>query len=293
MSQFSYYKQQSMMTDPGEYAPMYDALPDNIAGICKAVQGLLIHYVADGYRPPADRVCEIDTRYTSAILQRIVEMDDRPLTEPRSLEQRFVGCCRDYSVLTVSILRHKGIPARVRYGTGAYFEPNFYGDHAILEYWNGTRWVAVDAEMSPAHIQRHNIAFDVLDVPNDQFIRGGRGWLMCRREGADPQRFGLSAKLPLRGAIFVLTELLLDLAALNKVEMLCWDSWGIVRRFDTLTTEEQSFLDQVAEATLDNNRFAEWATLFQHDDLILPDTIESYSPAAKKDQMPIIVQWQT
>ena len=193
------------ITDPGDNAHLYAAIPDDIAGICRTVQGLLVHYVADGYRPPAERVCEIDTRYTTTMLQRILELDDRPLTEARPLEQRLVGCCRDYSVLTVSILRHKGIPARVRYGTGAYFEPGFYGDHVILEYWNGQRWVAVDSEMSPQHIKRHGITFDVFDVPDDQFVRGGRGWLMCRREGADPNQFGISVHLPMRGAVFTVT----------------------------------------------------------------------------------------
>ena len=223
------------------------------------------------------------------MLQRILELDDRPLTEARPLEQRLVGCCRDYSVLTVSILRHKGIPARVRYGTGAYFEPGFYGDHVILEYWNGQRWVAVDSEMSPQHIKRHGITFDVFDVPDDQFVRGGRGWLMCRHEGADPNQFGISVHLPMRGAVFTVTEMLLDLAALNRTEMLCWDSWGIVSKVESLTEDDERFLDELAEATLDNSRFANWQILFQHELLRLPDTIKSYSPAVPPDQMPLTV----
>ena len=284
------YKQQSIMTDPGDYADLYDAIPDDIVGICEAVQGLIVHYVIDGYRPPQERLCEIDTRYTTAMLQRILELDDRPLTEARPVEKRFVGCCRDFTVLTVSILRHKGIPARARYGAGAYFEPNFYGDHVILEYWDGKRWVAVDSEMSPYHIQRLGIQFDVFDVPDDQFVRGGRGWLMCRREGVDPNRFGISSKLPLRGLPFIVTEMVLDLAALNRVEMLCWDSWGYASAIQELTEDDKAFLDQVAEATLDDSRFDEWGSLFQHEKLQIPSLIKSFSPAVKPDDMPIEVQ---
>lgn len=289
MTEQDFYSQHSPFTNPDDYAKLYNTIPDDIQSICRAVQGLLVHYVADGYQPPSDRLREIDTRYTKGILARILELDDQPLTTPRSIEKRLVGCCRDYSVLTVSILRHKGIPARVRYGTGAYFEPSFYGDHAILEYWNGDRWVAVDSEMSPKHIQRHGITFDVFDVPDDQFVRGGRGWLMCRKEGADPNQFGIASSIPIRGLVILLTEMMLDLASLNRFELLCWDSWGFAANFGALIELDKLFFDDVAEATLDNNRFTEWQVLFEHDKLAIPNTIRSYSPAVPLSEHPVTV----
>ncbi|MCA9904681.1 MAG: transglutaminase domain-containing protein [Anaerolineae bacterium] len=285
----AFYLPHSPITDPGDFARLYDAVPDDIAGICRAVQGLVVHYTEDGYRPPHNRLCEIDTRYAAAILQRILELDDRPLTQPRALEQRLVGCCRDYTVLTVSILRHKGIPARARYGTGTFFEAGYYCDHVILEYWNGSRWVAVDSEMGETQIKHFGITFDVLDVPDDQFVRGGQGWLMCRREGADPDRFGLGSGSPLHGWDFILTEMLLDLAALNRVELLCWDSWGFASGDFALSDDDKTFLDRVAAATLDNARFEECQALFQHEKLRVPDVIQSYSPAVPREQLPVTV----
>ncbi len=289
MLQQDYYCHQSPITDPGDCADLYDALPDNIAGICRAAQGLIVHYAAPEHHPTPERMSEIDCRYMTTMLKRILELDDRPLTVTRPMEKRLVGCCRDITVLVVSILRHKGIPARARYGAAKYFATGYYNDHVILEYWNGRRWVGVDSELSTAVIERFNIRFDPLDVPDDQFLRGGMGWLMCRRDAADPTRFGLGPNSLLYGWEFIITEMLLDLAALNRLEMLCWDSWGKVERFIDLSDDDKIFLDELARATLDESRSQEWALLYEDERLRIPPLIESYSPAAKPEAMPLMV----
>ena len=68
---------------------------------------------------------------------------------PRPLDRRLVGNCRRFSVLLVAMLRHQGVPARARCGFGAYFLPNHFEDHWVVEYWNqeGGRWVFVDAQL--------------------------------------------------------------------------------------------------------------------------------------------------
>lgn len=290
MTAQAYYKIHSPVTDPGVYSALYDGLPDDIENISAAVRGLLVHYGGIGYQAPIDRIGEVDTRLVAAMLQRIVELDDRPLGQTRPFHKRLVGCCRDYAVLTVSILRHKGVPARVRYGAAVYFVPGYFMDHAILEYWNGERWVSVDAELDPYLIQHHKIGFDPFDVPDDQFIRGGRAWLMCREEGFDPLLFGLGPDSDLRGWSEIVVEMRNDLAALNRMEMLCWDVWGIESPYETGNEDDKLLLDEVARATLDNTRFAQWQSLFQHDKLRLPKTIASFSPAAPPEQLPITVQ---
>lgn len=285
-----YYRQQSAITDPGRHARLYDALPDDMAAICRIVQGLIVHYFAHGRRPPPERMGEIDSRYMTAMLDRILELDDRPLSEARPVMKRLVGCCRDFTVLAVSILRHKGIPARARYGAGAYFEDGYFHDHVILEYWDGARWVGVDSQMSQSDIETYHIAFDVLDVPAEQFVRGGQGWLMCREQAADPDRFGLGSKSPVRGWMIIVTEMLLDLAALNRAEMLCWDSWGIAGRSLNLSEADKAFLDELARATLDESRFSDWQGLFQDGRLRLPKVIQSYSPALQPAELPLDVR---
>ena len=287
MSNLEYYRQQSVFTDPGPHARLYDALPTNIGEICRITRGLIVHYAALGPNPPADRIGEIDCRYLRAMLDRVLELDDRPLTESRVIENRLVGCCRDHTALTVSILRHKGLPARARYGASAYIEPGYFCDHVIVEYWNGARWVGVDSELGPYEIDMWKIDFNPLDVPADQFIRGGAGWLMCRAGQADPERFGLGSGSSLCGWVFVVGETLLDLAALNGREMLCWDSWGITERTHNLDEYDKAFLDEVAHITLDDSRSDGWAKLMEDDRLRIPPVIRSYSPAVKPAEMPL------
>ncbi|MCA9884787.1 MAG: transglutaminase domain-containing protein [Anaerolineae bacterium] len=294
----TFYTEHSPYTDPGEYAPLFDAIPDDIASIARTTENLLYHYFAGqyayGYVVPGERRPEIDTRYVSKMLARLMEMDDSPLTSPRDHANKVVGCCRDFSTMFCAIARHKGIPCRVRYGFGAYFG-DFYGDHVVGEYWDGERWVLVDAQMSPAFVKNLNIQFNVLDVPRDQFIVGGDAWLMIREQGADPNKFCVTPDMEQpRGTQYVLSHVVQDIAGLNKAECLCWDEWGL--SVDT-TTEESVFahaqlglIDEVAELTRANNPdLAELQRLYQNEVFQFHGTINCWSPAVPFEQMPLKV----
>lgn len=60
--------------------------------------------------------------------------------------------------------------------------------------------------------------FDILDVPRDRFLCAGEAWFSCR-SGADPAKFGID-HTGVRGLWFVAGDLIRDVAALNKAEML-------------------------------------------------------------------------
>lgn len=167
-----YYTQQSRFTTPGDYARLFETLPDDIAGLCKVVQGIVFHYMADGYDIPPERLPEVDTRYVEKILAHLIELDHRPLIEPRPIEKRIIGCCRDFAVLFCAMARFKGIPCRVRVGFAAYINigaSGFYVDHEIAEYWDSEamRWRLVDPEQTAALIEFNQITFDVTDIPGD------------------------------------------------------------------------------------------------------------------------------
>jgi transglutaminase-like putative cysteine protease len=51
----------------------------------------------------------------------------------------------------VSMLRRQGVPARMRVGYATYTwgEPKLE-NHFIVEYFNGQRWVLLDAQMDQA-----------------------------------------------------------------------------------------------------------------------------------------------
>ena len=70
------------------------------------------------------------------MLERLVELSDRPLSELRPVRHRIVGCCRDFATLFCAMARHRRIPTRVRVGFATYFRDTprgFHTDHTIAE----------------------------------------------------------------------------------------------------------------------------------------------------------------
>jgi hypothetical protein len=211
-------------------------------------------------------------------LGRTLELDPSPLTTPRPREKKIVGNCRDFSLTLASMLQSKGIPARPRCGFGAYFLPDHYEDHWVCEYWNEAegRWVLVDAQLDELQQDVLEIPFNTLDVPRDQFLVGGAAWTMCRSGQADPDQFGI---FDMHGMDFVKGDFLRDLAALNKVELLPWDCWGmILAEYATLPPDDLSMLDRLADLTsVEVPEFDQVRRLYESDPrLQVGDAIQSY-----------------
>lgn len=272
---------------PRAHAALMNGLPTTLPGLCRTVQGVLIHvFWADQYgvQLTAEQREEVQLRLVERQLERIVAIDPRPLTQARPPERRLVGNCRDFSVLLSSMLRHQGIPARARCGFGRYFIPDQYIDHWVCEYWNAAqqRWVLVDAQLDELQQEKLGIQFDTLDVPRDQFIVGGHAWQLCRSGAADPERFGI---MDMHGLWFVRGDFIRDVAALNQVELLPWDSWGLIEGGDeTLSVEDFTFLDRLAELTSgDVPDYEQVRRIYESDArLRVPATIYSYTEAGKQ-----------
>jgi len=255
-----YYSSYGIMTDPGQHRELLEALPDDVGSLCEIIHGLVIHdgWIAHyGVELREGWLSELRLKRVEKSISRILELNPSPLHVPRPPAERLIGCCRDFTVLLCSILQTKGIPARARVGFDAYLglDAPTFGDHWVCEYWDEVedRWVLVDAQIDDLQRQRWGIDFDVLDVPRERFLLGGRAWEMCRSEGYDPTRFGLKDA---RGLWFVRGNLVRDLAALNKVETVPflvgrpWDGWEIITKEDSaLSAGELELLDRVAQLT--------------------------------------------
>ena len=247
----TYFAQQGPISDPGTHVSLFDNLPTSIPELVKLVQGVTIHVFWTeryGFAPPSERMAELQLRTMEKRLARTLELDPRPLTEPRSIEKKLLGNCRDHSLLLVSMLRHQGIPARARCGFAAYFMPDHFEDHWVVEYWNAeqNRWVLVDAQLDALQQDVLKINFDVLDVPRDQFIVGGKAWQMCRAGEQDPDKFGI---FDMHGLGFVRGDFVRDVASLNKVELLPWDCWGVILNESLNDPADLAALDEVAALT--------------------------------------------
>jgi hypothetical protein len=272
------------MTSPGNLAGLLEDLPGDISALCRIVQGIMVHvFWAEHYglQLTGPRRKEVQLRSAARKLKRIMELDPRPLVEARQPDKRLVGNCRDFSVLLTTMLRHQGVPARARCGFGRYFIPDHYEDHWVVEYWDARqdRWVLVDAQLDELQCRKLAIQFDPLDVPRDQFIVGGKAWQLCRTGQADPEKFGI---FDMKGMWFVRGDHVRDVASINRLELLPWDSWGIMESSDEmLSTDDLDLLDQVAELTSgDVPEFEALRQLYETDHrLHVPATIHSYTEA--------------
>lgn len=260
-----YYAQPGTITDLSRHADWLADLPTTLPALCAVVQGLLIHiFWAESYGVTLseERQQEVQIRPAAEMLERIRAVDDRPPTIARPPDQRLVGNCRDFTVLLTALLRHQGRPARARCGFGTYFKPDHHEDHWVCEVRDDGRWRLVDAQLDDLQCEALKPDFDPLDVPRDRFLTGGKGWQLCRAGQADPDTFGI---FEMKGLWFIRGNLVRDLAALNKVELLPWDCWGLIEGQDAeLSGDDMALLDRAAELTLaDDSAFPELRALYE------------------------------
>jgi hypothetical protein len=120
-----FYAQPAAMTAAGPHAALLAALPDDLAGLVRVVQQLVVYHVvaADfyGFTAPEARQFEIHLRSLVQKLDRLRALDDQPLLAARPVERRLLGRCHHYTLLLVALLRAGGVPARARCGFAMYF----------------------------------------------------------------------------------------------------------------------------------------------------------------------------
>jgi hypothetical protein len=238
-----------------------DELPDDLAALRQASSQLVFHYRAGGdftaNGVPAERMAEINTRYADLMLDRILARGAPTLARARPPGDRVVGCCRDATVLFLALARHKGIPARARVGFSAYFHSGWLIDHVVAEVWDERegRWRLVDGEMNADWTPEVNgRTVDWLDLTDDQFVTGPRAWQAARAGESDPERHVVAPDLDipvLRGWPYIAHNVIHDLAALNKTEMLLWDAWGmqLSEGSGPVSAADAALLDEISATT--------------------------------------------
>ncbi len=204
--------------------PIVSVLERDPVALCRVAQGLVIPPdLATAVGIPDDRHGERNIRPASEMVAVIRGLNDSPLDEARAPVERIVGTCRDFSVLSVALLRAHGIGARSRCGFASYFKPGTYLDHWVTEYWRSDekRWVRIDSEIL-------GLAFvsEPDDLKRGEFLSGGEAWLLSTRDGVDGDLFGVDGFPENFGIGEIRGNAVRDLAALNKLEMLPWDEWS-------------------------------------------------------------------
>src|SRR5262249_19940031 len=154
-------------------------------------------------------------------------------------------------------------------GFGAYFNPPYFEDHWVCEYWNADeeRWVLVDPQFDEVWRGEVRNKKDVIYVARGQVLLAADAPGQYLKADGHPSRIGIYFT-GLRGLWFMAGSLVRDVAALNKMEMLPWDVWGVQPRpHQPLNDEQRAFFDRLAALTrAPDASFDELRRLYERDD---------------------------
>ncbi len=239
--------------------------------ICSPVHGLVLQPTEAGkIGLPPERLAENQIRPAAKIVAVLCALGTTPLSMPRHADQRVVGTCRHFAVLSCALLRYRGIPARARCGFATYFQKGQGLDHWVTEYWDEHRstWVRVDSEIFGLELLPHPE-----ELEPGEFLSGGEAWTAYREGRIDASSFGVYGT-DNWGPGEIRGNLVKDLAALNKVEMLPWDVWGRMQAAykDQAGTDYDELLDEVAAACAADEP-AVLTSLYARDELRVPSEL--------------------
>ena len=238
----------SRMSDPAGHAAILADLPPRPDALNDLIQGVLIH--ADWLSAYGLHEADLGpvSRATLPVaerLTRIFERDSRALDVRRCPAQRSAGTCRDFALLLCSVLRGKGVAARVRCGFADYFGDG-WDDHWVCEYWDREvqDWRLSDAQLDEVLRAALRIPFDPTDVPRRSFLTAARAWTECRAGNAGPERFGHGE---ITGLWFVKVNVIRDHFAISNRETSSWDGWRAAPESRRVVSgPDAALLDEIA-----------------------------------------------
>ena len=258
----NHYLKYSLFTYPGLYENYLKSLPDDPRKIGRLLRWSFIHRTTldwgnkrtnsdlkfgDMTKVPWYRQVEDDNLPTaSAMLAELFRRDSRGLTFERKVEDKLVLTCRFISILAASILKAKGIPARVRSGFVGYWPwANKNYDHWINEYWSKKekRWIAIDIDSS-----FHKTSFDWYDMPHEKFEYSADVWLNIRKGKANQSLYKNADGH--KGLLVVAWELFYDFHCLMNSEIIYPHIPKIVIKsweFKKLSEEKLKEIDNLAQ----------------------------------------------
>ncbi len=272
---FTFYKQTSCFTDLGKYKTFAKKLPNSIEKLCLLQRHQIIHpfdlgdeeqrkdtenFYGDMTCIPRTSLCyENDLFPTAQAMLAELLRRDKKYSMNREIQNKIHVCCRENAILLASILKAKGIPARVRSGFAFYVTKlSSAGDHWITEYYHKKekRWILVDADMyfSKDILEEYAIDFNLLDIPREQFIFGAEAYLKLRKGILKEEEIYYASNPFTYGLKGALHGLFYDFHSLmnNEIIFLHLPKYIVDAKLE-LTEEEYKELDHLAELMLDVN----------------------------------------
>lgn len=115
------------------------------------------------------------------------------------------------------------------------------------------------------------------------FLTAGESWLKYRKENIDPNKFGV---LHIKGSGLIKANIIRDIFALSKVELLPWDSgWGVLGKgiYESVSEEEKPYFDKLSRVSSKASS-AEIHKIFHEDEQVKfpPNWNYAFSPSIKQ-----------
>jgi hypothetical protein len=161
------YRSQSDWTDPGTHVHMYSDLPRSERRLCELIKCQLIHPfdlpkfhgdIADDWRFE-----DLDFPTVGSMLAGLAERGRPELSLARSPGGRLMVACWHHGLLLASMLRHQGVPVRLRAGFARYIGrgTGLHVGHVVCEVWDErrNRWFLVDPDRQKVDFPRHEFEF--------------------------------------------------------------------------------------------------------------------------------------
>lgn len=266
----NFYKQTSLYTDLGLYKDFMKNQTDDINELCILQRKQIIHPIAyktpnirkknkcfwgDMTKVPITRLNNEEVLYSTAqsMISELLRKD-KHYDACRKAEDKIHITCRGQAILLAATLKAKGYAARARSGYAPYIKSDGIAyDHWITEYYDEKkgRWILVDAD---EHCPDHEIAFDLNDIPRNEFIFGAEAYLGLRNNkykteeichSSNPAILGLKASL--RGLFYDFHSIMND-----EVMFLYLPKYIRDKNFE-LSEEEYKELDELATLMLDTD----------------------------------------
>ena len=258
-SELEYYLQQSTNTKPGKYQYYFDDVELDITDIFHVSRNIIEHHAGiNTAKIPLHRYAEMEINKVENILSLLEQNGIKNINDNIDLEDKVIGNCFNISKLAVSMLRHLGVPARMRYTYCTYFYPNYNHEQVLVEYWDKDEkiWRRGDASMNEeilAHLGI-DVDIDLLNVSTSLSMPIADVWLACRRGDMDFKEFGASIENKKRAGIgHIAHKLTHDLACLNNLELMSCDFIAPPANYLRNKNLNLRDFDQVARMLKDSN----------------------------------------
>jgi GNAT superfamily N-acetyltransferase len=281
MNVLDFYRQFGPNTDPGEYVDLYDGLPESLADLCALIKCQFIHPGSLGkFRKELPPGAQSEDAKFISVRQTLAGLKDRNragLVMARPPRQRLLVSCRNHALLLASIMKHRGVPARVRVGFAEYVSDRKgkYVDHWICEVWHEgeQRWMFVDPDTQ------------MVDFPREQFKLAGDVWLAARRGFTDPKLYGVWRWW---GYDQIRQNLIHDFGACLGVEPSYWEGPPLFHiEYRRSKQSQLQLLDTTAELLRDvDGNLAQLQTLRQENEPLQGSRNTRWAPATSGTAVP-------